>query len=74
MPGAVFRARIPIGLPSSNRGGARRQSYWLYRVYNLSSSPKLYRLQGPLGEKLDLEPKVYAAGTGTSRSVPRVSH
>jgi hypothetical protein len=52
---------------SSNEVQAAQQlgeSYWLYRLYSFGPGPKLYRMQGPLGEKLDLEPKVYAARVG----------
>lgn len=50
------------------------ESYWLYRMYNFGFGPKLYRLQGPLCEKLDFEPKVYSArvGSGAMGECPAV--
>jgi hypothetical protein len=40
----------------------RDASYRLYRVFDFKkANPKLYRLTGPLAEKLDLEVKVYSA-------------
>ncbi len=70
MPRVLFRAGTAIGIPSSRRGGARRQGYRLYRVYNFGSGLELYRLQGPLKERLDLDPEVYAAASGPGYELP----
>lgn len=58
---AGWRSAFFISSNEVNVAQQRGEGYWLYRVYNFSSGPKLYRLQGPLVNKLDLEPKVFAA-------------
>lgn len=45
-------------LLQSERLGER---FWLYRVFHFSREPRLYRLQGPLAEKLWLRPTEYSA-------------
>jgi len=37
------------------------QYFWLYRIFRFSRGPKLYRLQGPLTDKLWLKPTEYSA-------------
>ena len=49
---------------SEERGAA----YWLYRIFDFKkTAPKLYRLTGPLAEKLYLEVKVYSARCAADR-------
>lgn len=39
----------------------RAESYWLYRVFDFWSSPRMYQLPGAMDETLRLDPRVYAA-------------
>ncbi|MGG5889442.1 DUF3883 domain-containing protein [Falsiroseomonas sp. HC035] len=40
---------------------ANPDTYWLYRVYNLSNEPRVYCVKGPLDDGWDLEPAVFRA-------------
>ncbi len=39
----------------------RADSYWLYRVFDFWSSPRMYQLAGAMDRTLQLDPRVYAA-------------
>lgn len=39
----------------------RADSYWLYRVFDFWSSPRMYQLPGAMDETLQLDPRVYSA-------------
>jgi hypothetical protein len=39
----------------------REESYWLYRVFDFWSSPRMYQLAGAMDRTLQLDPRVYAA-------------
>jgi hypothetical protein len=39
----------------------RAESYWLYRVFDFWSSPRMYQLAGAMDRTLQLDPRVYAA-------------